>query len=133
MGSTYPNNIINTINLGKECINKTLENKENPIALAQEVKVETICMQNQKKGASTIAVIAARPQGGNTASIFVEDICAAALLVVKELSDCQLTNFAVDGASLETKDVMLTQFQFLDGNKNYAGSVDKKHNVKNHR
>ena len=118
MGSTYPNNIINTINLGKERINKTLENKENPIALAQEVKVETICMQNQKKGASLMAVIVARPQGLNAVSTFTEDVCKAALLVVKELNSCKFTNFAVDGVPLETKDGMLTQFQFLDCDNN---------------
>ena len=64
MGGTYPNHTINTINLGKECTNKTLENKEKPIALAQELKVATMCMQNQRKGTSPMSVITARPQGG---------------------------------------------------------------------
>ena len=44
MGGTYPNHIINAINIGKECDNKTLENKEKPIALAQEAKVATMRM-----------------------------------------------------------------------------------------
>ena len=79
-----------------------------------------------------MAVIEDRPQGVNEASTLTEDFCTSALLVVKELSDCQFTNFVVDGVSLETKDVMLTQFQFLDGNKSYTGSVDNKNNVKNH-
>ena len=90
-------------------------------------------MQNQRKGASPMAVIAARPQGVNAVSTFIEDVCEATLLVVKELSDCQFTNFAVDGVSLETNDVMLIQFQFLDANKNCTGGMDNKHNVKNHR
>ena len=110
-----------------------LENKEKPIDLSQEVKVVTMCMQNQRKGASPMVVIVSRPQGVNAVSTFTEDVCKFAMLVVKDLSDCQFTNFAVDGASLEIKDAMLTQFQFLDGNNNYTGSVDNKNNVKNHR
>ena len=41
MGVAYPNHLINTINLGKEWVNKTLENKEKPIALAQDNCVRT--------------------------------------------------------------------------------------------
>ena len=67
MGGTYPNHMMNTVNLGKECIFKILENKKEKIDLAQEVKVATMCMQNQKKGLSPMAIIAARPQGVNQA------------------------------------------------------------------
>ena len=80
-----------------------------------------------------MTVIAATPQGVNAVSTFTEDVCKATLLVVKELSSCQFVKFSVDGVSLETKDLTLIQFQFLDGNKKYAGRVDNKHNVKNHR
>ena len=69
----------------------------------------------------------------NSASTFTEDVCTAAILVVKELSDFQFTNFVVDGASLETKNAMLNQFQFLDGSKNCTGNVANKHSVKNRR
>ena len=65
-------------------------------------------------------------------SNFREDICKFAQLVVKELSNCQFTNFAVDGVPVETKDAMLTQYRFLDGNKNRAGIIDNGNNAKNH-
>jgi len=80
-----------------------------------------------------MAVIAARPQGVNEVSTFTEDVCKAAQLVVAEHGNCLFTNFAVDGVSVETKDVMLTQCKFLDGKCDFTGSVDNKHNVKNHR
>ena len=132
-GGTYPNHIIDTANLGKECILNIISNEKNPMCLAQEVKVATMCIQNPKKGVTPMAIIAARPQGVNEVSKFTEDMCKAAELVVSEYADCQFTNFAVDGVSVETKDVMHTQFKFLDGKCNCMGSVDNKHVVKNHR
>ena len=85
MGDTYPNHMINIIKLDKECINKMLKNEEKPIDIYQELKVTIMCTQNQRKGASTMTVIASRPQGVNVVSTFAEDV---ALLVVKELSSC---------------------------------------------
>ena len=83
IGGTYPDHIINTVNLGKECVNKILENKEKPIALAQEVKMATTCTQKHRKDASLMAVIAAKSQGVNAVSTFTEDVFKATLLVVK--------------------------------------------------
>ena len=60
-GGTYPNHVINAINLGKECVHKIIESKEKPIALNQELKVAIMCMKNERKGAIPMAVIAARP------------------------------------------------------------------------
>ena len=109
-----------------------IESKDKSTALAQEAKVATACVQNPKKGASHVAVIAARPQGANQVSTFTVDVCKATQLVVAEHGNCQFTNFAVDGASVETKDVVLAQFKFLDGKCDFTGSVGNKHNVKNH-
>ena len=80
-----------------------------------------------------MSVTSGRPQGVNVVSTFTEDVCKSNLLVVKELSGWKFTNFAVDGVPLETKDEIFTQFQFLDDNKNYTGSVDNEYNLKNHR
>ena len=70
MGGTYPNHTINAINVGNECASEMIENKEKPIALAQEVKSATTCAQNHRKGSSPMAAIAARPQGVNAVSTF---------------------------------------------------------------
>jgi hypothetical protein len=43
------------------------------------------------------------------------------------------TNFASDGVSAESSDVMEAVCKFLDGKTNYVGSVDNKHNAKNDR
>ena len=43
------------------------------------------------------------------------------------------TNFAVDGVSAESQDVMTTVCKFLDGQARFIGSVDNKHNTKGDR
>ncbi len=55
----------------------------------------------------------------------------AADLVTKQVQSTSFVNFAVDGVSLETKDVMTTICNFLSGCCNFTGVVDNKHSVKN--
>ena len=79
MGSVYPNHLIYTMYLNKEEIIKILNNKAEKdlkqIDLASEVKVVTICFQNQLKPILHIARISACPQGVNRTSNFIEDLC----------------------------------------------------------
>ena len=54
-------------------------------------------------------------------------------MIVKENERVRFSNFATDGVSVETNDIMSTLFLFLDGKVQCAARVDNKHNVKNHR
>ena len=130
-GRSFPNHIISTQNLSKEEINNILYTDYSD--LASEIKVPTVCAQNVKKGTSPMAIIAARPQSVNAVSDFTADVCAAANMIVNEYKGTSFSNFATDGVSVETKDIMYTMFSFLDKKVNYLGAVDNKHNVKNHR
>ena len=80
-----------------------------------------------------MAVIAARSQGINEVLAFTEDVCKAAQLVVIEYEKCHFTNITVDSVSVETKNILPTQFKFLHGECNFTTSVDNKHNVKNYK
>jgi len=104
-----------------------------PIELASEVKVTTIYFQNQAKSISPMAIISAHPQGIYEVSTFTDDVCKAASKIKEEFMHASFTNFAIDGVSVETRDIMLTIFQFLDGEISYLAGVDNKYNVKNHR
>ena len=137
MGGVYPYHLIYTTHLSKEEIMKILYNKPDKgnreMELASEVKVATICFQNPPKGMSPMAIISARPQGVNAPSTFTDDVCRAASKIANEYKNVEFTNFATDGVSVETHDIMNTLFKFLDGKISFLGAVDNKHNVKNHR
>ena len=139
MGGAYPNHIISTQHLGKDCIRKILDNKDesdstkDAIELASEIKIAVISFQNIPKHISPMAIVAARPQGNNETSSFTKDVCEAASLVVKDLDNVRFTNFTTDGVSVETYDILQTLCQFLDGKIEYCAAVDNKHNVKNDR
>lgn len=139
MGGAFPNHIISTQHLGKECIKKILDNKDetdptkNAIELASEIKIAVVSFQNLPKHISPMAIISARPQGNNETSSFTKDVCEAASLVTKDLEDMRFTNFATDGVSVETFDILQTLCEFIEGKINYCAAVDNKHNVKNDR
>ena len=139
MGGAYPNHIISTQHLGKECIRKILDNKDESdpskeaIECALEIKIAVVSFQNVPKKISPMAIIAARPQGNNETSSFTKDVCEAASLVVKDLVNVRFTNFATDGVSVETSDILQTLCEFIDGKIDYCAAVDNKHNVKNDR
>ena len=79
-----------------------------------------------------MAIIAARSQGINEVSSFTDDICEAVSLVTKELKNISFANFATDGVSVETRNIMTVLFKFLDGKLNYAAEVGNKYNTKNY-
>ena len=139
MGGSFPNHMISTQNLGRECIKKILDNKDekdinkNIIDLAKEIKIAVVSFQNVPKQVSPMAIVAARPQGNNETSTFTSDVCEAARLIDKDLEEVRFTNFAVDGLSVETHDVLETLCKFIDGKINYCATVDNKHNIKNDR
>jgi hypothetical protein len=139
MGGAYPNHMISTEHLGKECIMQILENKDktdstkDAIELASEIKIAVVSFQNLPKHISPIAIVAARPQGNNECSMFTKDVCEAASLVEKDMNDIRFTNFATDSVSVETHDILHTLCLFMDGKANYCAAVDNKHNVKNDR
>ena len=139
MGGSYPNHMISTEHLGKDCINKILENKDKTdsnkeaIELASEIKIAVVAFQNLPRNISPMAIIAARPQGNNETSSFTQDVCEAASILSKDLEDVRFANFATDGLSVETDDILQTLCLFLDGKISYCAAVDNKHNVKNDR
>ena len=131
MGRCCPNHAIDARNLFKEEIDVIVNEKHED--LAAETKVATICLQNTLKGSAPKVIVSARPQGINEVSIFTEDACKAACMIVKENERVRFSNFATDGVSVETNDIMTTLFLFLDGKAKHAAGVDNQHNVKNHR
>ena len=139
MGGAFPNHMISTQHLGKDCIRKILDNKydendkKDPIELATEIKIAVISFQNLPKHLSPMAIVAARPQGNNETSSFTKDVCEAARLVERDLDYVRFTNFATDGVSVETLDILQTLCEFLDGKINHCAAVNNKHNVKNDR
>ena len=114
MGRAYPNYLIYTTHLNKDEIIKILnnvkKNESHPIDLASEVKVATICFQNQPKSISPISIISARPQGINETSNFTKNVYQAASKIVKDYTNTTFSNFATDGVSVEMKDIMYTIF-----------------------
>ena len=130
IGQAHPNHLINTKNLSKEEINTILYTKYGDLAL--EIKVATIYFQNAEKGKSLMTIIAVRLQGINEVSLFVSNICKAAYMAAKEFKNVAFTNFATDGVSVETRDIMSTLLKFLDGKLEYTVAVDNKHNIKIH-
>ena len=142
MGSAHPHHLISTIDLDSTTIKHILDheaifnqadNSTIKIDKASEVKVAFMVFQKTPPGVSPIVIISARPQSNNECSSFTADIMNAADLVTKQVKSTSFVNFAVDGVSLETKDVMTTICNFLSGCCNFTGAVDKKHNVKNDR
>ncbi len=83
---------------------------------------------------SPVEIIGARPQTSKETSSFISDTIDAAVEVAALSSTLPskvfFTNFAVDGVSAESSDVMEAVCKFLDGKTNYVWSVDNKHNAK---
>ena len=138
MGGAFPHHAIATHHLDKNEITKLLKNEKNeddkhPMQCAQEVKIAVTCFQNVTKGKTPMQVIAARLQTINEASEFTSDTCIACNRITQDFKGTSITNFATDGVSVETNDIMTATCKFLDGKLNYCGVVDNKHNVKNDR
>ena len=79
------------------------------------------------------AITSARPQGVNETYKFTDDVCRAASKIVNDCKNTVFANFATDGVSVETKDIMNAMFKFLDGKIIYLGGVDKEHDINHHR
>ena len=105
------------------------------IKVADELKVVVQSFQGCPPGVSPIEIVGARPQTSNETSSFTNEAIAAAIEAATEFTSSKtfFTNFAVDGVSAESYDVMTSICQFLDGNQKYLGTIDNKHNVKNDR
>jgi hypothetical protein len=140
MGGAHPHHRIFTIDLDSTTIKKILDCDEifnqahsmtTNIDKASEVKVALMVFQKPAPGVSPIVIISAWPQSDNECSSFTADIMNAADFVTKQIQSTSFINFAVDGMSLETKDVMRTICNFLCGHCNFTRVVDNKHNVKN--
>ena len=131
--------MISTQYLGKEYVRKTLDNKDekdstkDTIELASKIKIVALVFQNLLKHMSLIAIVSARPQGNNETSAFAKDMCEAASLIEKDLDKVRFTNFATNGLSVETCNVLQTLCQFMNRKTNYCAAVDNKHNIKNDR
>ncbi len=140
MGGAHPHHLISTIDLDLNTIKhildcETIFNQADDSTIkidkASEVKVAFMVFQKPPPGVSPIVIISAQPQSNNECSSFTADIMNAADLMTKQVKTTSFVNFAVDGVSLETKDVMTTICNFLGGRCNFTGAVDNKHNVKN--
>jgi hypothetical protein len=142
MGGAHPHHLISTIDLDSTTIkhildHETIFNQADDSIIkndkASEVKVAFMVFQKPPPGVSPFVIISARPQSNKKCSSSTADIMNAAELVTKKVKSTSFVNFAVDGVSLETKDVMTTICNFLSGRCNFTGAVDNKHNVKNDR
>ena len=80
---------------------------------------------------SPLSACAARPQTNNDSSDFTQDVVRAAQIVVSWNAITALIGIAVDGVSVECRDVMQGNSSFLDGESTFAADVDNKHNMKN--
>jgi hypothetical protein len=140
MGGAHPNHIISTRNMTPGEIKAIVEQSSaSPMTLklAVEIKVIFVVFQNCPQGVSPVEIIGARQLTSNETSSLTSDAIDAAVEVAALSSTLQskvfFTNFAVDGVSAESSDVMEAVSKFLDGKTNYVGSVDNKYNAKNDR
>ena len=134
MGGTHPYHMISTIDLDSPTIKNILDHREifdEVIDKASQVKAVFMVFQKPPPGVSPIVIISARPQSNNACSSFTVDLMNAADFVTRQIQSTSFVNFAVDGVSLETKDVMTTKCNFLCGWCNFTSAADNKHNVKN--
>ena len=86
MGGAFLNHVMFMQYLGKECVKKALDNADDTIELASEIKIAVVLFQNLPKTTSTIVIIASRLQGNNETSSFARDICEAARLFEDDLN-----------------------------------------------
>jgi hypothetical protein len=138
MGGAYPNHYISTRDLSAKQIDSIMKQKnDTPVIVrcADELKVIIQSFQNCPPGVSPVEIVGARPQTSNETSSFTNEAVEAAIEASSEntSTQCFFTNFAVDGVSAESNDVMTAICKFLDGDQQYLGTVDNKHNVKNDR
>jgi hypothetical protein len=138
MGGACPHHYINTLDLPAEQIDSIVRQKEDKpvsITLTDELKVVIQSFQSCPPGMSPVEIVEARPQTSNETSSFTNETVEAALEAASKNITAQrfFTNFAVYGVSTESHDVMTAICKFLDGNQQYLGTVDNKHNVKHDR
>ncbi len=116
MGGAHPHHMISTIDLDLPTIKNILDCGEifdEAIDKASEVKVAFMEFQKPPPGVSPFVIISARPQSNNDCSSFTADIMNAADFLTRQVQSTSFVNFAVDGMSLETKDVMRTICNFF--------------------
>ena len=82
-------------------------------------------------GVSLFEITCAQPQSNNECSESTDQMEEAAKLMMTSIKGESCTNFAVDGVSLESFDVMHACCEFLNGKSNILGTTDPNHNVKN--
>ena len=89
IGGAYPNHLMSTQDLGKECTRKTLDNKDeldsikDTIELVSKIKIVAMSFQNLPKHVSPVAIVLARPHDNNKTSIFIKDMCDVVSLAQK--------------------------------------------------
>jgi hypothetical protein len=82
---------------------------------ASEDKVVFMVFQKPPPGLSPIVIISALLQSNNECMSVTADIMNDTDFVTKQVQSTSFISFAVDGVSLETKDVMKTIQHFLCG------------------
>ena len=101
--------------------------------MVTEVKVCIMSFQMVPPGVSPFEIICARPQSNNECSEFTDEMEEAAKQMMTSIKGVSCTNFAVDGVSLESFDVMHACCEFLDGKSIILGTTDPNHNAKTQR
>ena len=91
--------------------------------------------QSSPNGVAIYEIVAARPQSNNESNDFVKDMEAAAssAMISAGVYGSSFLNFAVDGASCESRHVCLSLCHFLSCKSNHTGSTDPNHNCKSWR
>ena len=136
MGGAYPDHMVSTLDKDKDTIHKIV--KQEPgcsvkLVKATEVKVAFVVFQQVRSGLPPVEIIASRQQSNNESSDFTNVVVHAAATISEETPNRSLLSFAVDGVSVESKDVMTANCKFLDGLSKHTGVVDNKHNAKHDR
>ena len=114
-----------------------LEFAEKKRKMASEVKLATVCFQWTKDGKLPFFQLMARPQTKNENSKFnytvLKCLELAELLLRKEGYKTSFVCSANDGVSCDSRFVLQTLTEFLQGNRSSSAHTDTNHNVKNWR
>ena len=84
-------------------------------------------------GIPPVEIVFARPQYTNECYEFTTYAVGSVQVTISNMPHQPFMNFAVDGVSVETVDVMCAICQLLDGKEDHNGEVDNNQNVKNDR
>ena len=117
-------------------IKKIVDQDTDSSIMFDKVSEDKLCFMVAQQAVPTqshVRIVAANPQTNNDSSDFTQDVVRAAQIVVSRNANTALLGIAVDGVSVESRDVMQGNSSFLDGESTFAAAVDNKHNMKNTR